>query len=127
MIDKYDLINNTNEIRNLTYPINHIFVVTNIDYDNGYARRFFVQKSNENIVIEVDEQNYYKISKNIYIKVDINWYLIGVERNVYKNGNLYEIGIFEQNLKEVNEACKTMPLLKSIIKNYTQYFKLKKN
>jgi hypothetical protein len=40
---------------------------------------------------------------------------------VYKNGKLYEYGIYEVNLLALNNASKIISNLKSFVTDYTQY------
>jgi len=125
-INKYNLIGNSVGVQHYVYPKFYTFVVTESNYKNEFAYRYFVHKINETSVIEVSNKNYDQIPKNLFNKVIVTWHLIGPERNVYVNGKLYEQGIYEKNLKEINEAAKTMPFLKNFITNYTQYSKPRK-
>ena len=125
-INKYNLIGDSIGVQNYVYPKFYTFVVNDVDYENGFAYRYFVQKINDNSVIEVSGKNYTDIQKNLFNKVVVTWYLIGPERNVYVNGKLYEQGVYEKNLKEINTAAQTMPSLKNFITNYTLYSKPRK-
>lgn len=125
-ISTYDLLTGISDIKNYAYPKYYNFVINQSDYDNGYVYRYFVQKINDADVIEVSSENYNIISKNLFIKVIVTWALIGPERNVYVNGKLYEQGVYEKNLQELNVAAKTMPDIKKIVTNYTQYCKPRK-
>lgn len=125
-INKYNLIGESIGVQNYVYPKFYTFVVNDVDYENGFAYRYFVQKINDSSVIEVSGKNYTNIQKNLFNKVVVTWYLIGPERNVYVNGKLYEQGVYEKNLKEINTAAQTMPSLKNFITNYTLYSKPRK-
>jgi hypothetical protein len=113
-------------VQNYVYPKYYTFIVSDSDYENGFAYRYFAQKINDTSVIEVSDKNYNNIQKKLFNKVVVTWHLIGPERNVFVNGKLYEIGVYEKNLKEINTAAQTMPSLKNIITNYTQYSKPRK-
>jgi hypothetical protein len=125
-VNKYDLIGNSIGVKNYVYPKFYTFLVTENDYQNEFVYRYFVQKINDSSVIEVDSKNYNNIQKNLFNKVVVTWHLIGPARNVYVNGKLYEQGVYEKNLKEINSAAQSMPNLKNIITNYTQYSKPRK-
>jgi hypothetical protein len=126
-INKYNSIGNVIGIQNFVYPSEFTFVVFESDYTNLYATRYFVQKINGGSVIEVSGNQYDKISKQLFIKVNLNWYLIGYEKNIYKDGKIYENGIYEKNKEQVNIASKILPDIKNKIKNYTQYARFIKN
>jgi hypothetical protein len=126
-INKYNLLGTSTGVQNYVYPKYYTFVVNDSDYKNGFAYRYFVNKINETSIIEISSKNYNNIQKNLFNKVVVTWHLIGPERNVYVNGKLYEQGIYEKNLKEINTAAQTMPSLKDFITNYTLYSKPRKD
>lgn len=126
-INKYNLLGNSIGVQHYVYPKHYTFTVSEYDYQNEFAYRYFVQKINENIIIEVSSKNYNSIPKNLFNKVVVTWHLIGPEKNIYVNGKLYEEGIYEKNFKEINIAAKTMPNLKNFITNYTLYNKPRKS
>lgn len=125
-VNTYNLIGNLIGVKSYVYPKFYTFVVADIDYKNEVAYRYFVQKINDTSVIEVNSKNYNNIPTNLFNKQAVTWYLIGPERNVHVDGKLYEQGIYEKNLKEINAAAQSMPNLKNIITNYTQYSKPRK-
>lgn len=125
-VNTYNLIGNLIGVKSYVYPKFYTFVVADSDYKNEVAYRYFVQKINDTSVIEVNSKNYNNIPTNLFNKQAVTWYLIGPERNVYVDGKLYEQGIYEKNLKEINAAAQSMPNLKNIITNYTQYSKPRK-
>jgi hypothetical protein len=120
-IQTYNSIGRLPEVVSLVYPKNYIFSVTEDDYTLGYKDRFFVQKINSTIVIEVNETNYNEISELIFKKIFLTWSLVGPEKNVIKNGKLYEFGLYEINKNAVFEAKKVIPNINGIISDYTQY------
>lgn len=122
-LNLYNAISGKSEVIGFTYPIPFVFTVSENDYLAGHVRRFFVQKINDNIVIETSLSNYTDISNKLYLKQVIKWNLVGPERNVYKNGKLYECGIYESNKHSINEASKYMPGLSSYITNFTQHMR----
>ena len=125
-VNTYDLIGNSIGVKNYVYPKFYTFIVTENDYKNEFVYRYFVQKINDTSVIEVSDKNYNNIQKNLFNKLVVTWHLIGPERNVFVDGKLYEQGVYEKNLKEINAAAQSMPNLKNIITNYTQYNKPRK-
>lgn len=126
-ITKYNSIGNTNGIQNFVYPNEYFFVVFESDYTNLYTTRYFAQKINGGPVFEVSGTQYEKIPKQLFIKVNLIWYLVGPEKNVYKNGKLYESGIYEKNRDQVNIAAKLLPEIKNKVINYTQHARFIKN
>jgi hypothetical protein len=120
-VNEYNNICGVSEIVNYTYPVFYVFKVTENDYTNTTVKRYFVQKINTLDIIEVNQQNYVKIPNSLYKKVFLTWKLIGFKNNVYKNGNIYEYGVYEQNLNAVNIASQTITNLNSYITDYTQY------
>ncbi len=120
-IQTYNSIGRLPEVVSLVYPKNYIFSVKEDDYVVGYKDRYFVQKINSTTVIEVNEINYNEVSELMFSKVYIKWSLVGPEKNVIKNGKLYEFGLYEINKKAVFEAKKIIPNINSIISDYTQY------
>jgi hypothetical protein len=122
-IKKYNSIGTYSDVNNFIYPIPHVFVVSDDDYKNGFIDRFFVQKINGSDVIEVNSENYVNVTNSLYIKTSIPWNLTGSERNVYKSGKLYDLGVYEKNKVLVESAAKTLPEIKKVITNYTLGFR----
>jgi hypothetical protein len=81
----------------------HSPVIQQSDYITGYINRYFLQKINELILIEVDINQYNdwksgQIDPNAYIGVELTWYISGTP--------LY---IQNKNKKQVEYAAKTIP------------------
>ena len=129
MIDvtKYNSLGYLTGVQNYTYPKFHTFVVNERDYQLGYAYRYFVHKINDTSVIEVSGKNYNTIPLNLFNKIVLTWYLTGPARNVYVDGSLYEYGLYEKNLREINAAATIMPSLKNLITDCTLYGKSRKS
>lgn len=71
------------------------------DYKNGQFIRYFVKKSNENIFVEINKDEYelfkiknIKVQFNLYVPIQIPWNLTGDRTNVFNNNksisNIYE-------------------------------------
>lgn len=71
------------------------------DYKNGQFVRYFVKKSNENLFIEINREEYKlfkdknsKVQSNLYIPIQIPWNLTGDKTKVFNTNksisNLYE-------------------------------------
>jgi hypothetical protein len=92
------------------------------DYDKGYLYRYFVQKTNDLTITEVNKENYNDISKDYYNKINITWILTGPEINQYKNKILDRKGVKEQNTKTLVDAEKKMEGIKNYIKNPLEFW-----
>jgi hypothetical protein len=120
-INQYDKIIGSSEFKEFKYPIPYVFKVSDNDYIKKTTTRYFVQKINDSNVIEVDFNNYNEISNILYKKVALTWHLSGPLYNSIKNGKLYEYGVYEKNLSELNAASKIIFNIKSFVTDYTQY------
>ena len=82
-------------------PIQSKPIPTEEDYNNHSFTRYFVKKSNENMFIEVDKNEYSlfnskdsKVQHNLYVPISIPWNLVGDRIEVFNNNksivSLYE-------------------------------------
>ena len=124
ILEEYKKLGTASDIDSLIYPKTFVFSVTTDNYTDGYVYRYFVRKINSYEVNEVSEDNYDQISDKLYVKVVVQWALVGSEQDVYnKNGKIYQIGVVNKNKKSIGDAAKILPELKHYITNYSQFFK----
>lgn len=110
-------------------PDQFVFYPKQSDYESGFAKRYFVERSGafEGYPIEIDKTQkitYGKeggIDEAAYSLVTLEWKLTGYERSIYRNGEVYIIGIYEHNLKEVVVNSRIIPNLMTAIKSYTEF------
>lgn len=110
-------------------PNQIVFFPKQGDYEAGFSKRYFVERSGayEGYPIEIDKSQkttYGKeggIDEAAYSLVTLEWKLTGYERNVYKNGELFVMGIYEHNLREVVTNSRVIPNLITAIKSYTEF------
>jgi hypothetical protein len=127
----YDKLKNfTDLITEYVEPIPYVLRIEQLDYDAGYATRFFVEKAfgTNRYPMEIDylqSQKYNKpksINGGLYNLVAINWKLTGPLNNVFdKKGMLLELGIYEHNALQVENAAQIIPNISYAIKNYIQF------
>lgn len=89
--------------------------LTDIDYQRGYVRRYFIQKSNDKNapIFEISDSNFSQFSSNsFYIVVFLDWRLIGSDEEIK-----------ESNFKSVKLASKNMPALQLYLPNLLQFSK----
>lgn len=97
------------------FPKSYVFKPEGDDFNAPFVRRYFVKKINSQDIIEVDKDNFKTISSAIYVLTSVKWKLSGPANSVYENGILKVEGYLDFNKKQVSEANKTMPGLKSLL------------
>lgn len=93
----------------------HSPVIQQSDYTTGYINRYFLQKVNEVMPIEVDSKQYNdwnsgQIDPNAYIGVDLTWYISGTVSYIQN-----------KNKKQVDFAAKTMPGILLALTNLNEF------
>ncbi len=105
------------------YPIyNKVYPQQN-DYDSGVFNRFFVKKINDGSVYEISKENYSEISPRLYIRIVIEWKLVGKRNDIYKNKIKIYQGVFEFNRDQINNYKKIMPGIENILRDPIEYWK----
>jgi hypothetical protein len=90
----------------LQIPKTIIPTPTEFDYDNGFLRRYFIQKTNDSngFVFEVSEEIYDELINNPFWKVaDLKWRISGPKKTLYNQmGELSDVGVEIANKQIIN-------------------------
>jgi hypothetical protein len=111
----------------LQIPKTVIPIPTEFDYDNGFIRRYFIQKTNDSngFVFEVSEEIYDELRDNPFWKVaDLKWRITGPKQTVYnQKGELSDIGVEITNKQIINLTSKTIKNISLYLPNLLQFHK----
>lgn len=121
-------INNNSKKITTTYktPYTSVLTVTTTDRGNGFCYRYFIKKTNQSIILEIDETQYKewlskKIDPNLYTAIKITWHISGnIQDEIIQN--VVKKGVITKNLAEVQKAEKTLPGISTKLSNLTQYY-----
>lgn len=93
------------------------------DYDKGYIDRYFLKKTNENIIFEVSYITT-NVNTNLYKKVQLKWKISGPRNNIYKNNILDKNGVEESNRFEIDRVRKEEGVdLSGTLTNLLEYWR----
>ena len=107
-------------------PQSYTPIVNQNDRIAGFITRYFIKKTNESKIIEIDLQQYNaylakRIDKNLYQTIAIKWIITGPLETQYKNG--VEIpSVMQQNLNAIRVAQETMPGINIVLANPIQFY-----
>jgi len=107
-------------------PQSYTPIINQSDRVAGFITRYFIKKTNESKIIEIDLQQYNaylakRIDKNLYQTIAIKWVITGPLETQYKNG--VEIpSVIQQNLNAIRIAQETMPGINVVLANPIQYY-----
>jgi hypothetical protein len=111
----------------LQIPKTVIPIPTEFDYDNGFIRRYFIQKTNDSngFVFEVSEEVHDELRDNPFWKVaDLKWRITGPKETVYnQKGELSDIGVEITNKQIINLTSKTIRNISLYLPNLLQFYK----
>ena len=111
----------------LQIPKTVIPIPTEFDYDNGFIRRYFIQKTNDSngFVFEVSEEVHDELRDNPFWKVaDLKWRITGPKETVYnQKGELSDIGVEITNKQIINLTSKTIKNISLYLPNLLQFHK----
>ena len=120
--------NSTNKLKLGSYdihvPKSTIISPTANDYTSGYFYRYFVSNITYDNIVEVTNNEYKRVTSPLYIKYSLPWKIKGAQHNIYKNGVLTDIGVYEFNLKEINRGNIKINGLSSLLNDPLQFWKL---
>jgi hypothetical protein len=107
-------------------PQSYTPIVTQNDRVAGFITRYFIKKTNELKIIEInlEQFNAYlsnEFDKNLYQTISIKWIITGSLETQYKNGVKIP-SVAQQNLTAIQVAQQTMPGIISILTNPIQYY-----
>ena len=111
----------------LQIPKTVIPIPTEFDYDNGFIRRYFIQKTNDSngFVFEVSEEVHDELRDNPFWKVaDLKWRITGPKETVYnQKGELSDIGVQITNKQIINLTSNTIRNISLYLPNLLQFHK----
>ena len=111
----------------LQIPKTVIPIPTEFDYDNGFIRRYFIQKTNDSngFVFEVSEEVYNELRDNPFWKVtDLKWRITGPKQTIYnQKGELSDIGVEITNKQIINLTSNTIRNISLYLPNLLQFHK----
>jgi hypothetical protein len=111
----------------LQIPKTVIPIPTEFDYDNGFIRRYFIQKTNDSngFVFEVSEEVHDELRDNPFWKVaDLKWRITGPKQTVYnQKGELSDVGVEITNKQIINLTSKTIRNISLYLPNLLQFHK----
>jgi hypothetical protein len=111
----------------LQIPKTLIPIPTEFDYDNGFIRRYFIQKTNDSngFVFEVSEEVHDELRDNPFWKLaDLKWRITGPKQTVYnQKGELSDIGVEITNKQIINLTSKTIRNISLYLPNLLQFHK----
>ena len=111
----------------LQIPKTLIPIPTEFDYDNGFIRRYFIQKTNDSngFVFEVSEEVHDELRDNPFWKLaDLKWRITGPKQTVYnQKGELSDIGVEITNKQIINLTSKTIRNISLYLPNLLQFYK----
>ena len=100
-------------------------VITDADLKRGYITRYFIQKHNNNQIIEIDTLTYNNIDTkydpNAWRTVSLNWYVAGPIEDT-NNGITNEIGVTTRNRIQIQLAANTIPDIATYLTNPLQFY-----
>ena len=111
----------------LQIPKTVIPIPTEFDYDSGFLRRYFIQKTNDSngFVFEVSEEVHDELRDNPFWKVtDLKWRITGPKETVYnQKGELSDIGVEITNKQIINLTSKKIRNIGLYLPNLLQFYK----
>ena len=111
----------------LQIPKTIIPIPNEFDYDNGFLRRYFIQKTNDSngFVFEVSEEVHDELRDNPFWKVaDLKWRITGPKETVYnKVGELSDVGVEITNKQIINLTSNTIRNIGLYLPNLLQFHK----
>jgi hypothetical protein len=120
------IANNLNQFR-LVNPKTIVPSPDEDDYQLGFIRRYFCQKSNDShsYIFEIDEEEHRKLEQSpLWKVVDIKWRINGPLDKMYDEvGNITDIGIRESNKAAINLAALKIKNISLYLPNILQFYK----
>jgi len=124
-IDRYNQLNKKS--KNTRKIVTHVPKPTELDYQRGYIRRYFIQKMNDSLspIYELDYDRFGSYKSNPYfISTSIKWRISGPKETKYDNkGNVVDKSVSESNRITLKLASDKMPNLKLYLPNLLQFHK----
>lgn len=131
-IKKYSLIENSKQIKVSTFsaPKKYYPMPMLSDYDKGIITRYFAIRINDNIVYEIDKNQYTLLNTkskngidyNLYTPVTLLWKISGIKNDVYKGSMISIYGAEDTNRRTVERLAKTYPAIKTYLNNLLEFY-----
>ena len=97
------------------------------DYNRGYIRRFFAQRSNDKTspIIEISSDSFNRIGRStLYRVVTLRWRIKGPKKIMFnKKGDVSDRGVAHSNSKAIELVSSDIPNLKLYLPNLYQFYK----
>jgi len=123
---RYQEIRNDIQIKNEFVIVSYYPQLTQKNIDDGFITRYFVQKHNEQSIIEIDNVTY-NIIKNdglesvLYTIISVKWFISGpLEDNISSLVKNY--GVVTKNLQQIQIASKTIKNISSKLSDPTELY-----
>ena len=102
-------------------PTKYFVSITSTDIQNKFITRYFLQKTNQPEVIEIDNTQFKlwsenKIDRAMYSGVSVKWKITGNPYTVTING-AKQLGVIEFNTEQIRESKKTSPAIETKLSN----------
>lgn len=122
--DRYNLLSNSSEFINLQFPVPFLPQLTDNDYTFGYINRYFIQKTNDKPITEIDEVQYGQFSSSPFYKVtSLKWMVSGPRNNIMEKSHVVREGVENHNVKEIQKSSLALPGMKQKLTNPLQFWK----
>ena len=112
---------------NLQLPKTIVPTPNEFDYENGFIRRYFLQKINDEngFIFEVSYEVYDEYLQNSFWKtLDLKWRIKGPKFPIYDDyGNLKDVGVEISNKSAISNSSSKMKNIGLYLPNLFQYHK----
>ena len=123
----YSKISTNLNVFKLDIPKTIVPAPTDIDYEIGFIRRYFCQKSNDanSYLFEIDENEFRRLSESpFWVVTDVKWRITGpIERTYKDDGSLSDIGVMESNKAAISFGASTIKNIGLYLPNLLQFYK----
>ena len=111
----------------IVLPDTVVPIPNDANYEVGFIRRYFTQKSNDNNghIFEISYDTYADLIKNpLWSCIDIKWRIKGPINPIYKmNGDVDDIGVRNSNKAAIATASKILKNIGLYLPNLLQFYK----
>lgn len=123
----YSKISSNLNVFKLNIPKTIVPAPTDIDYELGYIRRYFCQKSNDidSYLFEINESEFRRLSESPFWKVvDIKWRIAGpIDRTYKDDGSVSDLGVISSNKSAIAFGASTIKNIGLYLPNLLQFYK----
>lgn len=105
-------------------PVSWKPLPTEDDYNAGYINRTFAKKANEDIIFEINYEDFLNINADLYFLMSIKWKISGPRHATYKGIVMEESGVEAQNKFEIERVKKELGVdLNKALPNLLEYWR----